>query len=292
MSIPALLPPLARRLLAATFCLATALPLPALAQSNPLASPTLVWVLTHNHELVQVQADQPATPLRRVAISGLPANHNLVGLDYRVARGVLYTLSQQGQLYTVNTSTGQLTPVGRTPGGLALHGQAFGLDFNPAADRIRVVSNTGQNLRLHPDTGALAATDPTLHRAAQPGATPAPVGVIAAAYSYNTQDSSQTTNYALVPETGTLVLQGSREGSTPMVSPNTGQLFPVGPLGTGPLGAAAFDIADVTNRALAALQTPESRVTELFDIHLEGGRATRLGALPVVGTVRGIAIEP
>ena len=37
---------------------------------------------------------------------------------------------------------------------MALKGSAFGVDFNPAADRVRVVSNLGQNLRLHPDTGA------------------------------------------------------------------------------------------------------------------------------------------
>ena len=38
----------------------------------------------------------------------------------------------------------------------------FGFDFNPAADRIRVVSNTGQNLRLHPDTGAVVDGDATV----------------------------------------------------------------------------------------------------------------------------------
>lgn len=264
---------------------------PATAAGNPLNAPTTVWVLTHDHQLVQVAADSPSQVRQRVAVHGLPAGDALVGIDYRVARGVLYALGRSGQLYTLDTATGRVQPVGPRPAA-ALTGTAFGFDFNPAADRIRVVSDTGQNLRLHPDTGALAATDPTTHRAGPAGQAADPVGLTAAAYTYNTRDASLTTNYAIVPSTGTLVLQGSREGTTPPVSPNTGQLFPVGPLHTGPLATAAFDIADVSNRALAALRVPDHHVTELYQIHLDSGRATRLGALPVTGAVRGLAIEP
>ena len=46
----------------------------------------------------------------------------------------------------------------------ALSGTAFGFDFNPTVDRIRVVSDTGQNLRLNPDTGAVAAVDGALNQ--------------------------------------------------------------------------------------------------------------------------------
>ena len=35
-------------------------------------------------------------------------------------------------------------------------------NFNPTVDRILVVSNTGQNLRLHPDTGAVVDSNPAL----------------------------------------------------------------------------------------------------------------------------------
>jgi hypothetical protein len=38
----------------------------------------------------------------------------------------------------------------------------FGFDFNPT-DRIRLVSNTGQNLRLHPDLGTVVAIDGNLN---------------------------------------------------------------------------------------------------------------------------------
>ena len=61
-------------------------------------------------------------------------------------------------LYVVSPLTGAATAVGGpfTP---ALSGTVFGFDFNPTVDRIRVVSDTGQNLRLNPDTGAVATAD-------------------------------------------------------------------------------------------------------------------------------------
>ena len=76
----------------------------------------------------------------------------------------------------------------------------------------------------------------------------------AAAYTYNKQNDKLTTNYAIDRAAGTLVTQGSVEGVQPVVSPNTGLLRSVGPLGTGPLDAAALDTADTDNTALAALR--------------------------------------
>jgi hypothetical protein len=39
-----------------------------------------------------------------------------------------------------------------------LAGTSFGFDFNPTVDRIRLVSDSGQNLRLNPNSGAGATT--------------------------------------------------------------------------------------------------------------------------------------
>jgi hypothetical protein len=72
---------------------------------------------------------------------------------------VLHAVSLAGCVCTLDVSSGVLKAVGAGPLTPALNGVAFGLDFNPAADRIRVVSDTGQNLRLHPDTGAVAAVE-------------------------------------------------------------------------------------------------------------------------------------
>ena len=121
---------------------------------EPLELREQVVAVTAAHELLTFNAARPDHILERRLLQGLPAGDKLVGIDFRVARGVLYALAQSGRLYTLELGTGQLTPVGAGIPPVALKGSAFGVDFNPAADRVRVVSNLGQNLRVHPDTGA------------------------------------------------------------------------------------------------------------------------------------------
>lgn len=253
-------------------------------------------------ELLRLAASRPQQVLERKPVIGLQPGEVLMGLDYRVARGVLYTFSSRGQLYTLQPETGQLTAVG-SPIALPLAGTQYGMDVNPAADRIRIVNDRGQNFRLHPDTGAMIdgdaqreglQPDPDLQYAPgdpQAGRTPR---IVAAGYTYNKQDDKLTTNYAIDAGLGTLVTQGSVEpspqGRQPVVSPNTGRLFTVGALGTGALQDAAFDIADVDNTALAALRSGGR--TRLYRIDLASGAATLLGTLAGGQPVQGLAIVP
>jgi hypothetical protein len=248
--------------------------------------PETVFALTDAQELIRFNAGTPRRIEQRQPVTGLAAGETLVGIDYRVARGVLYGLSSAGRLVTLDTTTARATAVGAAPA-VALQGTRFGVDFNPAADRLRVVSDTGQNLRLHPDTGALAATDPPLAAATTGG--PAPV-IAGAGYTYNKKNEKLTTNYAIDIGRGWLVTQGSIEGVEPVVSPNTGRIADVGALGTGPVDDAAFDIADIDNAALAALRVGGR--TRLFVIDLATGRATLLGSVGRGGALRGIAIQP
>lgn len=261
----------------------------------------VVLALTADHTLLRIQAGQPQQVQKSLALKGLPVGEQLVGMDFRVAKGVLFALGRTGQLYTLNTETGQLQPVGQPPHAVALTGVRWGVDFNPAADRIRVVSETGHNLRYHPDTGAVVDFD-----AQQPGVQPDPIlrfatgdaqvghapRVVAAAYTYNTQNEKITTNFAIDARLGSLVMQGSREGVTPVESPNLGVLRTVGTLGVGPLADAAFDIADVKNTALAALRTQADPVTRLYRIDLLTGQARLLGTLAAGQPLVGLAIEP
>ena len=120
-----------------------------------------------------------------------------------------------------------------------------------------------------------------------------PPDLVASAHTYNTRDERLTTNYAIDRARGTLVLQGSREGAVPAVSPNTGQLHTVGPLGLGALADASFDISDLSNTALAAVRSTTDARTRLARIDLASGRATVLG--PVgdgTAALRGLAIVP
>lgn len=274
-------------------------PEPVEAEGPPARETVLA--LTASGELLRFNAGQPRQVQSSVSVKGLRPGDSLVGIDFRVAKGVLFAVGRMGQVYTLDSATGQLTAVGSGTPPLALQGQRFGVDFNPALDRIRVVSDTGQNLRFHPDTGAQIDFDPaTPGPQADPDLGFAPGDaqqghrpqVVSAAYTYNTRDEKLTTNYVLDARLGTLAMQGSREGALPVESPNLGVLRTVGLLGTGPLTDASFDISDVRNTALAAVRTPQHPRTRLFRLDLATGQATPVGTVGQGQPLVGMAIEP
>ena len=134
--------------------------------------------MTSTGRLVTFDRADPALDTA-IAITGLQAGETVVGLDIRAGGatpGELYALGSTGRLYTVNTTTGVATlkstlaaDAGDTTDAFtALSGTEFGVDFNPVADRLRVVSDTGQNLRIDADTGATITDAPS--RAAAPRA--------------------------------------------------------------------------------------------------------------------------
>ncbi len=74
--------------------------------------------------------------------------------------GQLYGLSSASKIYVIHPASGTARPVGAafTP---ALGGRSFGFDFDPVADQIRAVSDSGQNLRFDPRfERGLAAGEP------------------------------------------------------------------------------------------------------------------------------------
>lgn len=260
-----------------------------------------IFAVTDAMDLIQFNAGQPQRVLSRTRVTGLGTGEQLIGIDYRVARGVLYGLSSSGRLYTLDTASGRLTPVGAAPSVVPFTGSRFGFDFNPAADRIRVVSDSGQNLRLHPDTGAAIDGNPAMEGVqgdAPLSYTPGDVhagrapALVAAAYTYNKKDDKLTTNFAIDRRLGVLVMQGSAEGATPVVSPNSGVLTTIGPLGLGELVDASFDIADVSGAAFAAVRTADRPGTRLHLIDLGTGRAQFIGTVGDGTPLVGMAVEP
>lgn len=254
--------------------------------------------VTASNRLIKFNAGQPGRILFSKPINGLQPGEQVLGIDYRVAKDTLYALGSTGRLYTVDEDTATVKQVGE-PFAARLEGIEFGFDFNPVVDRIRVVSANGQNLRLHPDTGAVVdanadtpglQTDGKLAYAtgdAQFGKAPKVVG---AAYSYNKANPRITTNYAIDATSGSLVTQGSREGVTPAISPNTGSLFTVGSLRMT-FQTAAFDIQAVSDIAFAALNAG-SGPSRWVTIDLQTGTAIALGNVGGSEAVRAVALEP
>ena len=79
---------------------------------------------------------------------------------------------------------------------LPLDGMFFGVDFNPAADRLRIISNRGQNLAHNVNAGGVTVANATLTYTAPPAAPVVALGVTAAAYTNNdlNQPSTGTTS--------------------------------------------------------------------------------------------------
>ncbi|MCU0873109.1 MAG: DUF4394 domain-containing protein, partial [Pirellulaceae bacterium] len=222
--------------------------------------PTLVGVGRGNNTLVRFQASDPGTILATVPIVGLAAGEIIVGIDVRPATGRLYAVADgpvTDRLYTVEPFTGVATFVAdlTTP----LNGTAFGVDFNPVADRLRVVSDADQNLRIHPDTGNVTM-DAVLN--------PANPNLVASAYTNSTAGAGSTALYAIDSSTDSLVLQNL---------PNAGTLAVVGALGVNVTDAAGFEIAPEANTAYAVLRV--GAVTQLYTINLVTGAAIVVGPL-------------
>lgn len=263
-----------------------------------------IYAVTASNKLINFNAGVPGKVLSSKDITGLQPGEEIAGIDYRVAKGVLFALGKTGtvgRLYTLDVATGKATLVGSGPFAIALDAEEYGFDFNPTVDRIRLVGSNGLNARLHPDTGAAVDSNPNepglqtdgkLGFAASDinaGKTPA---VMAAGYTYNKQNDKITTNYAVDGKNDLLLMQGSKEGATPAISPNSGQLFTVGKIGAGEAVRVSFDISDVSNSAFGAFTAAGAKQSRWFAIDLATGKGSFLGTIAAGEVIKGIAIEP
>jgi LPXTG-motif cell wall-anchored protein len=251
-----------------------ALGMPTLAQGQ--AAPNLIAV-TANNQLIRFSGTSPGTVSSAVAVTGLQSGESIQGVDVRPANGQLYAVGSSGRLYTVDPNSGAATQSG--PWSLTLNGDAFGVDFNPVPDRLRVVSDGDQNLRINVDT-AEATVDGTLKYApADPNASANPM-VVAAGYT-NSMAGAQSTSLFVI-DSGLDVL--ARQDP-----PNDGVLNTIGKLGVDVSSAAGFDIAPDGNRAFAALTTVGGSGSDLYSIDLTTGAATRVGPIGNGQAIRGLA---
>ena len=214
----------------------------------------------------------PGTEVGSVVVTGLSANETLLGIDTRPADGKLYALGSNGRIYSVNPATGVATVSStlRAAAGddnpfTALVGTSFGVDFNPVVDRLRVVSNTGQNLRINVDTGDVI-TDGAI--------TPATSAVSASSYTNAFAGTTNTRLFNLNLGTSTLDL---------LDPPNNGTLVTGPPLGVTATSVNGFDIDGRTNIGYAALTV--GTTTSLYRVNLAATAPT--AAVTLVGGIAG-----
>jgi hypothetical protein len=205
-------------------------------------------------------AFNPNAPQSQIVkpFTGLQSSERLVGLDMRPLNGQLYGLGSTNRLYTINLATGAATAVGTTP--LVLTGTHFGFDFNPTVDRIRIVSDTGVNLRVNPADG-VAVVDGTLN--------PGTPSISAAAYTNNFAGATSTVLYDIDANTDMLYRQDP---------PNAGTLVSVGALGVNVTGVNGFDIGGTSGTGFAVLAV--GTTASVYTINLTTGAATKGADLP------------
>jgi hypothetical protein len=254
------------------------------------AAERLYGIDTQNR-LIGFDSDTPRA-ITRVPLTGLPAGEQIVGLDQRPANKQVVGLSSASRLYNVDLVTGAATAIGAVPFAPVLAGASYGFDFNPTVDRIRATSDAGQNLRLHPDTGATAFVDGTLtYAAADAGAGTTP-RIGGSAYTNSVAGATTTTLFDLDTGRDFVAIQNP---------PNAGTLVSVGALGVDAGSNAGFDISSVDGVAYAALQVAPSVSSGLYRINLTTGAATLVGrigggmalrALTAVGTAPADTVAP
>jgi hypothetical protein len=281
-----------RRILTTLAIGAGALALAAVPAQAQADAGVPVQVLLPNNRIVTVTTAQPNRALSDVRVSGLAPNETLVGIDRRPLDGLVYgvaTSSFGTNVYTI-TATGQATlaftltqasldPAAPGTGApVELSGRRFGVDFNPAADALRIVSDTGQNLRALPSARNVVFNGTPVPRPI--GATftdgnLSSTGVTAVAYTNNDNDPATATTLMDIDTDDDVLFDQN--------PPNNGTLVNPRPLSRTTSNLAAFDIVTSggTNTAYAILgnQPGRSRVSRLVTIDLTNGSVTVLGSL-------------
>ena len=274
----------------------------AAAALGLLAAPSvqaeLMYGLTTNGQVFRFDTANPTYVAANAAtISGVTAGQTIAGMDIRPANGQIYIFgyntaatTNNAQLYTLNPITGVATAVG---GALSLAtglpNARVGFDFNPSADRIRLVfgdnrvgTGNDANYRLNPNNGVLAATDQSVfYGAGDAGAGFDPL-ISGLAYNNNVNGAANTTLYGYEFTRQALVIQTVAAGQA-----NDGQLNTVGLSGiTFDDAGMGFDISGLTGTAFLAGRN--TGINGLYTVNLATGVVTLSGAF--AGLPAGVGI--
>jgi hypothetical protein len=207
-----------------------------------------------------------------VKVSGISGA--LVGIDVRPADGMLYGLVDDGTVVTIATD-GKATMKSKLDTMLA-KGVTATVDFNPVADRLRVMGSDGMSLRANVDDGKVTKdgdhkyAEADMHKGEKPN-------VIAGAYTNSVKGTKETALFNIDGTIGALVKQAP---------PNDGILGAVGKLGIKP-ATVAFDIWSDGTKNEAWLMADGT----LYSVDLATGKATEAAKISgITGKVTDIAI--
>lgn len=271
-----------RRLLL-MFAVTCALPAAAEAQS-------VAYGLVGSDHIVTFNPSSPGTITSNLPITGLGSGETLTGIDIRPADGLIYTVATDGNVYRL-TNTGssyaatnigvvqQFPPTTPPTTIIPVTGSNFGFDF-AGFDRIRLIGDTDQELRINPLNGG-AGADPLVND----GAGGHPYDIIGVAYSDSAPGFQQSTIYAIDGITASLLRGLPGISGTYLTTNLSGDPF-------DPLGIALTSQSDVGFDILFAGGVNSAFLTandNFYSVDLTTGQASLIGGLGI-GNIRGLTL--
>jgi hypothetical protein len=238
------------------------------------ASAQTVAALVGDDTLVHVDA-AAGKAVKTVKVTGVSGK--LLGIDVRPADGMLYGVASDGSVVVIDPQSGAATVKSKLDTMLP-NGVMATIDFNPAADRLRIIGSDGTNLRANVDDGKVTKDGMLKFADADQmkGKTPK---VVAGAYTNSMKGAKETALFD-IDATGVVLKQAP---------PNDGVLNTVGMMGMVS-ETVAFDIASDDQGGNSAWAVVGSK---LYKVDLVSGKGTESGTIQgVSGTVRDIAILP
>ena len=264
-----------------------------------------MFAVTFTNRLLRFRSDNPGTVTVIGAITGLQSGEQVVAIDVRPTNGQLYALGKAGgtgRLYAINPTTAAATlvsvlaadPSDATSPYAGLVGTTFDIDFDPVADRLRVVSDADQNLRVNPVNGQVI-TDNNLGYGASDTNFGANPNIVAAAYSNSFVGATSTTLFDIDSNLDVFTMQDP---------PNNGLLRTFGQMTDPANGFATVNTTELTgldirgsdNATFASFTAAGDTASKLSLIVPScfgcGASATTIGTIGGGELIRDIAFAP
>jgi hypothetical protein len=201
----------------------------------------------------------------------------VLGIDVRPSDGQLYALARDGTIATIDPATGKAVVKSKLEK-LPPEDFQITVDFNPVADKMRIIGADGTNLRADVDNGKVTE-DQSLRFAANDAAAGRTPAIVAGAYSNSMKGAKETTLYD-IDALGGLFRQAP---------PNDGLLNTIATIGVT-IDRIGFDIlTDATGTNTGILvANGKLYMLDLATGQVAGGRS--IAGLP--SDVRDIAVLP
>jgi hypothetical protein len=245
----------------------------------PAVQAETIFALTSDNRVITFNAATPGMIKTNQAIVGLSQGDSLLGIDLRPVDRQLYALGTSGNLYRLSAGGGRYTATNLGTLAASLTGNSFGFDFNPTVDRLRIVSDANQNLRINQNTlppGTIVDGALTLNGMNQ-------FDLLAAAYTNSRPGVTSTMLFGIDARTGGLVRSTNANAGTYVNTNPMGMAYQSLGLPLDNSQAIGFDISGGTGLGYF------NYFNDFYRINLATGAPALVGSIGGMGSIVGLA---